>query len=120
MKTIVGLMLFALVACSAPGPSTTPPISETAARDLALSNTTSSTPPSFVSIRLSTYGRESAGGSVAAAGTSVWSVLVAGSFPFSCGPVTPSPHPCPPPATTQRVLIDAQTGSFIEAFSPAS
>jgi hypothetical protein len=119
MKAIVGLLLFALVACSTPGPSATPAISETAARDVALSSTTSSTPPSVLSIRLSTYARESSGGSVVAPSTPVWSVLVAGSFPFSCGPYTATPRPCPSPATTERVLVDAQTGSFIEGISPA-
>ena len=119
MKAVAGLLLFALVACSTPGPSGTPSVSEEAARAMALSSTTSSTPPSFVSIRLSTYGPESHGGSVVAASTPVWSVLVAGSFPFSCGPVTATPHPCPSQATTERVLIDAQTGSFIQGISPA-
>jgi hypothetical protein len=119
MKAIIGLLLFTLAACSTRGPSVTPAISETAARDVALRSTTSSTPPSFVAIRLSTYGRESYGGSVVAASTPVWSVLVAGSFPFSCGPYTATPRPCPSPATTERVLVDAQTGSFIEGLSPA-
>ena len=120
MKAAIGLLLFTLAACSTARPSATPAISETAARDVALRSTTSSTPPSFVSIRLSTYGRESYGGSVVAASTPVWSVLVAGPFPFSCGPYTATPRPCPSPATTERVLLDAETGSFIERFSPGT
>lgn len=120
MKVVAGLLLFALVACSAPAASAAPPISEEAARGVALGSVGSSTPPRVLSARLSTYGRESPGGSVVAAGTSVWSVLVAGSFPSSCGPFSATPRPCPAPATTARVLIDATTGSFIEGHVPGS
>jgi len=121
MKAVTGLLLCALVACTSPGPSATAAISEAAARAVALSSTTSSTPPSVLSIRLSTYGRESYGGSVVGASTLVWSVLVAGSFPFAvCRPyAAATPPPCPSPATTERVLVDAQTGAFIQGLSPA-
>ena len=120
MKAVVGLLLCALVACSAPGASATPPISAEAAQAVALSNVGSSTPAHVLSVRLSTYGRETSGGLVVAAVTPVWSVLVAGSFPFSCGPYTATPRPCPSPATTERVLIDAQTGAFIEGDVPGT
>jgi len=51
-------------------------------------------------------------------GRDVWAVVFAGSFPGSCvvgeaGPV------CPPDATTKLVVLDAQTGAFIFAESPA-
>jgi hypothetical protein len=52
----------------------------------------------------------------------VWSVVFRGTFQGSCGgariPHT-SPAPCPPPHTTVRVLLDAQTGAFVLAESPA-
>jgi hypothetical protein len=120
MKAVAGLLLCALVACTAPGASATPPISAEAAQAVALSNVGSSTPPHVLSARLSTYRRESSGGLVVAAATPVWSVLVAGSFPSSCGPYTATPHPCPAPATTERVLVDAMTGSFIEGDIPGT
>jgi hypothetical protein len=120
MKAAAGVLLVALLACSAPAASATPPISANAAQAVALGNVGSSTPPHVLSVRLSTYGAESPDGSVVAAATPVWSVLVAGSFPFSCGPATATPHPCPAPATTERVLIDAQTGSFIEGQVPGT
>ena len=50
----------------------------------------------------------------------VWAFIVRGSFPAaSCGGYTATPHPCPPPATTMRVLLDARTGEFVLATSPA-
>ena len=50
----------------------------------------------------------------------VWAFIVRGSFPaVSCGGYTATPHPCPPPATTMLVLLDARTGEFVLATSPA-
>ena len=48
----------------------------------------------------------------------VWAVVVSGDFPLSCGPA-PTPgqtRSCPPPATTQTVLLDYRTGLFLESF----
>ena len=50
----------------------------------------------------------------------VWAIVVSGTFPLSCGPTplpSQSPAPCPPPAKTQTVVLDYETGSFLEAFS---
>lgn len=50
----------------------------------------------------------------------VWAFVVRGSFPsVSCGGYTATPHPCPPPATTTLILLDARTGEFVLAVSPA-
>lgn len=52
--------------------------------------------------------------------TLVWAVVLAGSFPFSCGPAPipgAPPHPCPLAATSKTVLIDFMTGEFVLAFS---
>jgi hypothetical protein len=71
------------------------------------------------SVTLTTYGAASPNGGVRPASTQVWAVLLSGTFPpFSCGPYSPTPHPCPSPATSALILIDAQTGEFIEAQIP--
>jgi hypothetical protein len=66
--------------------------------------------------------RTSAAGSSLAAPLDewVWAFIVRGSFPAaSCGGYTATPHPCPAPATTMLVLLDARTGEFVLAVSPA-
>ena len=53
-------------------------------------------------------------------GSAVWAIVLDGSFPTVCGTPTmgpPQTHTCPP-NTTELVLIDAHTGSFLEAMSP--
>ncbi len=49
----------------------------------------------------------------------VWAVVVSGTFPLSCRPA-PQPGqthaPCPPPGKTETVVLDYQTGTFLEAF----
>jgi hypothetical protein len=75
-----------------------------------------------ISARLTTVaGAEAASSSMAAPPDEwVWAFIVRGSFPApSCGGYTASPHPCPPPATTMLVLLDARTGEFVLAVSPA-
>ena len=76
----------------------------------------SSTPVSFLS---AASGRAS---DFAPAGTllpdpnrHVWGVLFFGTFHSSCGGATASPHPCPPPGHTVRVLIDYVSGASISA-----
>jgi hypothetical protein len=95
-------------------------ISAEAAASTAIGQVSSTIPVTVVSTTLSTYGANSGGGAVAGADTPVWAVLLSGSFGFpSCGPITPTPHPCPSPATSELVLIDARTGAFIEGLMPA-
>jgi hypothetical protein len=96
-------------------------ISLGAAQAIAVQSTTSSAPVSLTSIRLSTYGREADGGLVAPAESPVWAVAVTGSFPVSCGPAPPPSvtKVCPPPQTTELVLIDARTGAFLQGLAPA-
>jgi hypothetical protein len=64
------------------------------------------------------------GGAAAVPGDPVvWALSFTGSFPLSCGPAplpSTSPRPCPPPATSATVFIDAQTGEFVQAVTPAT
>lgn len=73
-----------------------------------------------LSVRFSTYGAEAAGSEIVDASTPVWAVRVSGSFPpASCGGFTVTPHPCPSPATTMLILVDASTYDVIMAEMPA-
>jgi hypothetical protein len=102
---------------SAPSPST---VSAQAAALTAISNASSTIPVTVVSTTLSTYGAEAPGGSMVAANTLIWAGRLSGSFQWpSCGPMTASPHPCPSPATSELVLVDARTGAFVEGIMPA-
>jgi hypothetical protein len=114
----IALVLLGLAGCAGPSPSAGL-IDVEAAKAAAARATTSSIPVSVTSARLSAYGQEAAGGVVAPAGTPVWAIEVTGSFPVSCGPASTIAKACPPPATTALVLIDARTGAFIQALSPA-
>jgi len=96
------------------------PVSAQAAVSTAVGQVSSAIPVTVISTKLSTYGAEAGGGSFVDADTPVWAVLLSGSFGFpSCGPPTATPHPCPAPATSELVLIDARTGAFIEGLMPA-
>jgi len=100
-----------------PSPSLVP---AQAAASIAIGQVSSTIPVTVVSTKLSTYGVEAVMGSLADANAPVWAVLLSGSFGFpSCGPATATPHPCPSPATSELVLIDARTGAFIEGLMPA-
>lgn len=73
-----------------------------------------------VSAELSTYGANANGGSIVDPTTAVWAVRLSGTFPpASCGGYTATPHPCPSPANSELILIDAQTGDFIQGEAPA-
>ncbi len=49
----------------------------------------------------------------------VWAIAIRGTFPLSCGPrALGTPAPCPW-TTTERILLDYQTGAALEATSPA-
>ena len=77
-------------------------------------------PVQVVSSRLSTYGAEHPGGTLATRDLPVWAVTLGGAFPYaSCLIVAfPSPgatfRPCPSPAPRERVLVDARTGHVVE------
>lgn len=115
------LLLVVLIAAGCVGQTPSPSaISADAARADAISQAGSEIPVTVLSMKLSTYGAEATGGSIVAADTPVWALLLSGSFrPPSCGPMTATPHPCPPPATSALILIDARTGAFIEGMMPA-
>jgi hypothetical protein len=96
------------------------PVSADAAASIAVGQAGSSIPVTVLSTKLSTYGAEAPDGSMVAENNPVWAVRLSGSFQWpSCGPATAIPHPCPSPATTELILIDARTGAFIEAMVPA-
>ena len=63
------------------------------------------------------------GGSSAVPGdTVVWVLTVTGSYPLSCGPAPDpgaSPRTCPSPAESATIFIDAETGAFVQAVTPA-
>jgi hypothetical protein len=97
------------------------PIAQSYAEDLArLSSGMSVAPVAVVSSRLSTYGAEHPGGTLAARDLPVWAVILSGAFPYaSCLIVVfPSPgatfRPCPSPAARERVLLNGRTGLVIE------
>ena len=116
----VGLALgVALAACSTSTPSPTA-ISADAASSAAVTEMGGGADLRVLSTSLSTYGSVTGSGAAVDANTPVWVVVLTGSFPASaCGTPTATPHPCPSPATTARVLIDARTGAFLRADVPA-
>ena len=75
--------------------------------------------PQIVSAEVVRYGDVSRSSHVSP-DTWVWVFTARGTFSFaSCGGLTASPYPCPSPAVTARVIVDFQTGAFIEADVPA-
>jgi hypothetical protein len=50
----------------------------------------------------------------------VWAIAIRGSFEgFGCGGYLGSSEPCPSPATTEMLILDYETGAFLESWSPA-
>jgi hypothetical protein len=50
----------------------------------------------------------------------VWAIAIRGSFEgHGCGGYQSSPGPCPSPATTEMLILDNDTGAFLESWSPA-
>jgi hypothetical protein len=99
------------------------PISQQTAEDTArFSSGVSVAPVAVVFSRLSTYGAEHPGGSLAAPEGAVWAVTLSGGFfpESSCtailGFASPSlsDPPCRPPSPPERVLVDAWSGHVIE------
>ncbi len=51
----------------------------------------------------------------------VWAIVIRGSFEGNgCGGYIGSREPCPSPATTEMLILDYDTGAFLESLSPAS
>jgi hypothetical protein len=85
----------------------------------ALGHVDSTTPVVVRSARLTTYRAENLQGNVVAGDTTVWEVLLEGTFPEPCGTPTVSPGPQGPCTNaTELVLIDALDGAFVQAVSP--
>jgi hypothetical protein len=112
------LVVFLLAACGGSAPGRTQQQATTTAQHIAQGM--SGTPVVFVSASSGRFGSfESAGDSVASPNRQVWTVVFRGTFQGSCGPSSPTPHACPPPNTTVRVILDYTTGAFIMARTPA-
>jgi hypothetical protein len=120
LRTLPAVLLMALLVAGCAQPAATSSISADAARAAALKEAGSTTPASVVSVERSTYGAKDLGGSMVDPSTQVWAVLLSGTFPSaSCGGYTATPHPCPSPATSELILIDAHSGAFIQGMTPA-
>jgi len=116
---IFAVAILIVASCAGRGLSPTPISAETASAT-AIANVASTIPAKVISTRLSTYGAVADGGHVVDSNTPVWAVRLSGSFePPSCGPITAVPHPCPPPATSALILIDASTGAYVQGTMPA-
>ena len=120
MRTSI-LFVVVLIASGCAGPTRSPTaISQSAAIATALQEAGSSTPAKLVWAKLTTYGAAANGGSIVPASTPVWAVRLSGSFHApSCGPYTATPHPCPSPAASALILIDARSGAFVQGEMPA-
>ena len=83
----------------------------------ATAQTMSSTPVSFVSAMSGSFSNfePTAEPAVSDPNRMVWAVVFQGTFQGSCGPSSSSPHPCPAPNTTIRVVVDYASGAFIMA-----
>lgn len=89
---------------------------------LGIESAHSSTPATVTSAELTTFGKVMEGSGAAPATLPVWAVTVAGTFrPPSCGPAvqTGTQPPCPSPASTMLVILDAATGTWIASEAPA-
>lgn len=133
MKRSIGPLVFiaaALAGCSAS--ITTPsrsavsatPVAVGLSKEEAVTVTTptaqamSSTPVSFISAASGRFGDfVPAGTTVPDPNRHVWAALFFGTFHGSCGGATSSPHPCPPPNNTVRVVIDYVSGALISAIT---
>src|ERR1019366_1715696 len=122
IRFIVCIAAAAAVVCSCSG-SAPAGLSQgqavTAAK--ATAQTMSSTPVSFVSATSGSFSNfdPQAGTAVSDPNRIVWAVVFQGTFQGSCGPSSPSPHPCPAPNMTVRVVLDYASGAFIMALTPA-
>ena len=81
----------------------------------------SRTPVTFVSAESGRFGdfEPHVGATISAPDRSVWTVSFKGSFEGSCGGASATPHPCPAPNTSIRVVIDYVSGAFIMSQTPA-
>jgi hypothetical protein len=83
-------------------------------------NGTGAAPPAVVSARVLRSAGVAFLPSAASGGPWVWEIVIRGTFlPVSCG-LQPlgTPALCPWAATTQRIVLDYETGAFLEATSP--
>lgn len=124
LATLVGLALSAaLVAGACTANQAVLSVTRETAVATAIGSSGSTTLVSVISATLTTYGAASPNGRVVPADTQVWAIRLSGTFPpGSCGPAPASgetPTPCPSPATSEQVLINAQSGAIIEAERPA-
>jgi hypothetical protein len=78
----------------------------------------SASPAAVISARIVRLA-EMSSSSAAAGDEWVWAIAIRGTFPLSCGPrALGTPAPCPW-TTTERIVLDYQTGAALEATNPA-
>ena len=124
MRILASVLVAAVLAgCSAgdPSPTPTPQVSITQGQAEAAARAASPQAVSLVSAKLGPL--EGFAGNLNVPGNPlVWAVTFTGSFARGCGPAPPqgsTPRPCPPPATSTTVFVDAQTGTFVAGVTPA-
>jgi hypothetical protein len=123
MRILASVVLAAMLAgCSAGAPgATTPSVAISQDQAVAAARAASPDGASFVSARLGPL-RGFDGDLNVPGNPLVWAVTFTGSFPLGCGPAPvqgSTPGPCPPPATSTTVFVDAGTGTFVAGAMPA-
>lgn len=124
MRILASVLLAAVLAgCSAGDASltATPRVAITQGQAEAAARAASPQAVSFVNARLGPL-RGFEGNLNVPGNPLVWAVTFTGSFPLACGPAPPegsTPGPCPPPATSTTIFVDAQTGTFVAGLTPA-
>ncbi len=118
------LLAAALAGCAGGSASstTTPRVTITQAQAEAAARATNPDVARLVAAKLGPIAGFAPNMNVGPGDRMVWAVTFTGSFPLSCGPAPPAgstPGPCPPPATSETVLVDAETGMFIAGLIPA-
>ncbi|HEX3604487.1 MAG TPA: hypothetical protein VH134_01085 [Candidatus Dormibacteraeota bacterium] len=131
-KAIVLFIGAALSACacgaSSPAPSATPTsqctgIDRDKAITVARSSAESATPVTVISASCAHFRDVAHGSTFLGPDVLVWSVVFSGTFGHgSCGPAPIPPQTfqgCPAPAKTERVVVNASTGTFVMGEVPA-
>ena len=113
-----GVRVVVPAAATSPSPSSS--VTESEALSVAFRNSASTTPLRVLSVARTTFGAAMPTSAVAPADTPVWALTLSGTFPpASCGPAEATSHACAPPATSALVLVDATSGAWLSAETPA-
>ena len=113
-QSVASLAMLVVVACAGPQASV---VGLSEARAVALARVAAPDATGVVGARVGHIHDFDA--NVVPGDEQVWAVVLSGSFAFSCGPAPvpgQSPGTCPPAALTETVILDYETGGFVEAF----